>query len=96
MYRILTEQRKAANRLGVVIRPSKQKFKKLDVYKNGFKVASIGDTRYKDYWIYKKEERQGKIPRGTADQRRELYRIRHAENCMSKNSPGYYACEILW
>jgi hypothetical protein len=96
MYRILTEQRKAAQRLGVTIRPSTLKNKKLDVYKNGFKVASIGDKRYKDYWVYKKLERQGKIPKGTADERRELYLIRHAENCMTKGTPGYYACKILW
>ena len=71
MYRILTEQRKAAKRLGVTIRPSTLKNKKIDVYKHGFKVASIGDKRYKDYWMYKKMERQGMIPKGTADERRD-------------------------
>ena len=96
MYRILTEQRQAAKRLGVTIRPSTLKNKKLDVYKNGFKVASIGDVRYKDYWIYKREERQGKHDPGTADERRELYKIRHGQECQAVGTPGFYACRILW
>ena len=48
MYRIKTGQRDAARRLGVVIRPSTVKNKKLDVYKNGIKVASIGLVGYGD------------------------------------------------
>ena len=59
MYRIKTGQREAAKRLGVVIRPSTSKNKKLDVFKNGFKVASIGDLRYKDYWEYVQQEQKG-------------------------------------
>lgn len=96
MYRILTEQRQAANKLGVTIRPSTLKNKKLDVYKNGFKVASIGDVRYKDYWIYKREEKKGLVPRGTAEERKQLYRARHGQECQAKGTPGYYACKILW
>jgi hypothetical protein len=67
MYRILFEQRQAAKRLGVTIRPSTLKSKKLDVYKNGFKIASIGDIRYNDYWIYKRLEKQRKVETGTAE-----------------------------
>lgn len=96
MYRVLNSQRVAARKLGVTIRPSTQKNKKLDVYKNGFKVASIGDVRYNDYWIYKRLERQGKYPKGYADERRELYKLRHREECNAKGTPGYYACKILW
>lgn len=96
MYRILTEQRKAARRLGVTIRPSTLKNKKIDVYKNGFKVASVGDIRYNDYWIYKRLEKQKKVKPGTADQRRELYKVRHGQECRAVGTPGYYACNILW
>ncbi len=96
MYRILTNQRKAAKRLGVVIRPSTLKNKKIDVYKNGFKVASIGDIRYNDYWVYKKLEREGQVEKGTAEQRRELYKVRHGRECRAKGTPGFYACNILW
>jgi hypothetical protein len=96
MYRILTEQRKAAKKLGVVIRPSTLKNKKIDVYKNGFKVASVGDIRYNDYWIYKRLEKQGKVEPGTANDRRQLYKIRHGQECQAKGTPGFYACNILW
>ena len=96
MYRILNAQRQAAKRLGVTIRPSTLKNKKIDVYQGGFKVASIGDIRYNDYHIYKKLEAQGKVPRGTADERRNLYKLRHGNECQAKGTPGYYACNILW
>lgn len=96
MYRILTNQRKAAKQLGVTIRPSTLKYKKMDVYKDGFKVASIGDVRYNDYWIYKRLERKGQVPKGTAEQRRQSYRARHGQECTAKGTPGYYACKILW
>lgn len=96
MYRIFNAQRIAARKLGVTIRPSSSKGKKIDVYKNGFKVASIGDIRYKDFWMYKRDERNGKYPKGYAEERRQLYKIRHNQSCIIKNSPGYYACEILW
>ena len=72
------------------------KNKKIDVYKNGFKVASIGDIRYNDYWVYKKLERQGQVEKGTAEQRRELYKVRHGQECRAKGTPGFYACNILW
>lgn len=96
MYRIKNQQRQAARKLGVTIRPSTLKNKKIDVYKDGFKVASIGDIRYNDYWIYKSLERQGYYEKGYADERRELYRLRHREECNAKGTPGYYACKILW
>ena len=38
-----------ARLLGVTIEPSTNPNKKLDVYKRGLKVASIGDPRYLDY-----------------------------------------------
>lgn len=96
MYRILTEQRQAAKRLGVTIRPSSSKGKKIDVYKDGFKIASIGDIAYKDYWIYVREEKKGLIPRGTAEQRKQMYRARHGRECGAVGTPGYYSCRILW
>ena len=96
MYRIKTGQREAARRLGVVIRPSTVKNKKLDVYKNGIKVASIGLVGYGDYWTYLQDEKFNRAPKGTAAQRRRLYKIRHANECAAKGSVGYYACRILW
>jgi len=96
VYRIKTGQREAARRLGVVIRPSTVKNKKLDVYKNGIKVASIGLVGYGDYWTYLQDETYHRAAKGTAAERRRLYKIRHANECAAKGSVGYYACKILW
>jgi hypothetical protein len=32
----------------------------------------------------------------TAEKRRELYLIRHADNAIKVGTPGYYAAKILW
>lgn len=96
MYKIKSGQRDAARRLGVVIRPSTTKGKKIDVYKHGFKVASIGAQGYEDYWGYVQLEKKGAVAPGTAETRRQLYKIRHAGECTAVGTPGYYACKILW
>ncbi len=96
MYRIKTGQRLAARRLGVVIRPSTEKNKKLDVFKNGIKIASIGLVGYGDYWSYVQDEKYNRAPKGTAAERRRLYKIRNANECAAKGTVGYYACKILW
>jgi predicted nucleic-acid-binding Zn-ribbon protein len=95
-YRILPQQRIAAKKLGVVIMPSKVKDKKIDVYKNGFRVATIGDIRYSDYYNYLKAEKKGIFDKGTANERRRLYRARHAGENLERGSAGYYAWYILW
>jgi len=95
-YKIKDLQRKNAQRLGVVIRPSADTKKKLDVYKGGFLIARIGDVKYDDYATYIQKERKGEIAPGTAEIRRELYAIRHASDRVEKGTPGYYANEILW
>ena len=53
----------------VVIKPSTNKNKKIDVFKNDIKIASIGDIRYDDYSSYLKSK--GKE---YADERRKLYK----------------------
>ena len=40
--------------------------------------------------------RRGAVAPGTADKRRELYLIRHADNAIKVGTPGYYAAKILW
>ena len=91
MYRIKTGQRDAARRLGVVIRPSTVKNKKLDVFKGGKKVASVGAMGYKDFHLYTKEK--GK---DFAEKRRRLYKIRHQKNRGKVGTPSYYADKLLW
>jgi hypothetical protein len=91
MYKITDTQFFNALNLGVIIKPSTNKSKKIDVFKNGQKIASIGEMGYKDYSIHLKEN--GKA---FADERRRLYRIRHANNRNKIGTPGYYADRILW
>jgi hypothetical protein len=44
----LVKARARAKELGVTVKPSTLKHKKLDVFKDGIKVASIGGLRYSD------------------------------------------------
>jgi hypothetical protein len=72
MYEISKATFKIAKQYGLEIFPSSRKNKKIDVFKDGKYIASIGDSRYKDYHIYLKE--QGKA---YADNRARLYYMRH-------------------
>jgi len=95
-YVITDYSRRQAKKLGVEIRHSKDPDKKLDVFRNGRKIASIGAKGYLDYPTYLKLEERGKVPKGYADRRRRLYKIRHADNIGIKNKNGYFADKILW
>jgi hypothetical protein len=90
-YKISTEAYKNAAKYNVTIMPSTRKGKKIDVFKNDKKIASIGDINYLDYAMYKK--RDGKA---YADSRRKIYNIRHASDKNKPNSPGFYASRLLW
>jgi hypothetical protein len=88
MYEITGYTKQQAKKLGVTLKPSEEKGKKIDVYKNGEKIVSVGAKGYKDYPTYIKEE--GKE---FADERRRLYKIRHKKN---KGIAGFYADKLLW
>lgn len=90
MYKIKRYSYIQAKKLGVEIKPSTRKGKKIDVFRFGVKIASIGALGYKDYPTYK--EKYGKT---YADQRRKLYYIRHNDDIIF-GTPGYYAAKILW
>lgn len=83
--------RRQARRLGVSVRPSSHPNKKLDVYKQGAKVASVGATGYGDYPTYLRTH--GKR---YADQRRRLYKQRHERDRLKPGTPGFYADQLLW
>lgn len=80
-----------AKKLGVEIKPSKVKNKKIDVFISDDKVASIGDTRYNDYESFKDLEGID-----FANNRRRLYRIRHNKDRNKIGTPSFYADKILW
>ena len=54
MYQISKETYDIAKQMNLVVKPSSVKNKKIDVYRDGIKLASIGDNRYLDYHLYKK------------------------------------------
>ena len=80
-----------AKQLGVTIKPSTKKGKKIDVFKGDDKVASVGALGMKDFPTYVEEKGLD-----FAQNRRRLYRIRHNKNIYKKDSPGFYASRILW
>lgn len=87
MYVITPYTRAKAKELGVTVTPSTKRHKKLDVFRNGSLIASVGDTRYKDYPTYLKEK--GKE---YALERRRLYHLRHKGEGLA----GQLAMELLW
>lgn len=95
-YKITNYTKNKAKYLGLSVRPSKTKGKKIDVIKNGIKVASVGALGYADYPTFKSMEQKGLIPKGTAEQRRKNYKSRHAKDRKVKGSAGYYADQLLW
>jgi hypothetical protein len=73
-----------AKRLGVEIVPSTVKNKKIDVYKNGIKVASIGDSRYTDF-----------ATTGNKEQRRR-FKLRFDKTRKIIGSNSYWSDQLLW
>ena len=71
MYEISPATYKAAKYYNLDIYPSEKRFKKIDVYRKGEYLASVGDSRYKDYHIYLKQD--GKQ---VANERRRLFHLR--------------------
>lgn len=95
-YRITNYTKEQAKKLGVVVKPSTNKDKKIDVYKDDKKIASVGALHYPDYPNYLKLEKMGRVPKGYADDRRRNYKSRHEKDRNVKNSRGYYADKLLW
>ena len=87
MYQITPYSYKRAKELGVEIRPSTVKGKKLDVYENGRKIASIGDAKYGDFPTYLKE-----YGKKYADMRRLLFHTRTTKDTLKNRLVKY----LLW
>jgi hypothetical protein len=95
-YKILPYSFRKAKELGVVIKPSTNLLKKIDVFKNGKKIASIGARGMNDYPTYLEKEKKGYYEKGYAYKRRKLYKERHEKDRYKVGSNGYYADKILW
>jgi hypothetical protein len=91
VYRITKYTYKKAKKMGVVVKPSTNKTKKIDVFKNDKKIATVGAAGMNDFPTYMKK-------RGVkyAKTRRRLYKIRHEKDRHIKNSNGYWADKLLW
>lgn len=90
-YTIKNYTKQQAKKLGVKVKPSKRKGKKIDVFKGDKKVASVGAIGYNDYPTY--IQKKGKK---YAEERRKLYKKRHQKDRTKKGSAGYYADRLLW
>ena len=91
MYEISNYTKAKAKELGVTVKNSTNSKKKIDVYKNNNKVASVGAMGYNDYPTYIKQK--GKQ---FADKKRRLYKIRHSKDRKVINTNGWYADQLLW
>jgi hypothetical protein len=91
MYTIKQYSYDKAKKLGVQIKPSTRKNKKVDVYKNNKRIASIGALGYGDYPTFKQTEGIE-----SANNHRKRYKIRHAKDRKVRGTPGYYADQLLW
>ena len=90
-YRIKAYTKRQAKRYGLVVRPSKLKGKKIDVFKNGKKIGSVGAVGYSDYPTYMESHSLA-----YAESRRKLYKQRHEKDRHKKYSNGWLADKLLW
>jgi hypothetical protein len=95
VYTITQEIRQRAKSIGVEVKPSTRKGKKLDAFKDGVYQASFGAVGYADYHIYKREKGDT-----YANERRRLYHLRHKGEAPKvkdgKLTASYLALKILW
>lgn len=81
---LLAKANRKAKKIGVSVKPSTRKNKKLDVFKDGKKVGSIGDIRFEDFNIHKSKKR------------RDLYKARHSKYRNKVGTNSFFADRILW
>jgi hypothetical protein len=89
MYEILPYTQRQARRIGVEVKPSRKIDKKLDVFRGGLYIGSIGAKGYGDYGTFLRTENKD-----YADERRRLYHLRHKDGPV--DSPAYLAKRLLW
>ena len=98
-YEIKTRQKDRAKLMGLTIKPSTNKKKKIDVFKNEKKIGTIGGrkldgTFYNDYATYLLN-----TDKKNADLKRKNYLRRHAKEAKikdGKRTNSYYSDKILW
>jgi hypothetical protein len=87
VYVITDYTKRKAKEMGLEVKPSSKRLKKIDVFKNGVPIASIGDNRYLDYPNYIKTKGLE-----YANERRRLYHLRHTSEGLGET----LAKKLLW
>lgn len=95
-YKITDYTYSQAKKLGLEVKPSKAKGKKIAVYKNGKLLGNVGALGYKDYPTYLAAESKGLVPKGTAAKRRKSYKARHNNYRHNKYTNSWLADKLLW
>ena len=90
-YQITRYTYRKAKQLGVTVKRSTNKDKKIDVYKQGKKIASVGALGMNDYPTY-----INKMGKKYANTRRRLYKIRHRKDRTARWTRGWLADKLLW
>ena len=90
MYDISDRSYKIAQKLKLTIKPSVNKNKKIDVYKNDEFIKSIGAINYKDYHIYLK------IDKDLAEKHRKSYIARHKKGILRGDLGEILSLKLLW
>jgi hypothetical protein len=91
-YRITKYTYDQAKKLGVTVKPSTVKGKKIDVFnKKGEKLASVGALGYADYPTF-----MATLGKEYAERRRKAYKMRHEKDRHVRGSAGFYADKLLW
>ena len=90
-YKITKYTLARAKKIGVTVKPSTNWTKKIDIFKQGKKIASVGAAGMNDYPTFMKN--QGPT---FAKTRRRLYKMRHEKDRHVKWSRGWLADQLLW
>jgi hypothetical protein len=86
-YKIKDYTKKQALKMGLEVKVSKHKGKKIDVYKQGKFIHSIGALGYMDYPHYLEKEGLE-----VAEKHRKAYHKRHTKNTIGEK----LALKLLW
>ena len=89
-YIILPFTREKAKELGLDIRVSTKKNKKIDIFLPN-KIISIGAAGFYDYPHYLKD-----YGKEIADEKNKAYIKRHRRDLHIKGTAGFYAARLLW
>lgn len=90
-YQITDYTLKQAEKYGVSVAPSKRKEKKIDVFKDGKRIATVGANKYSDFATYLQTRGQE-----YANERRALFKKRFNRYIKKEGTNAWWANVLLW